>query len=458
MKAAVYCRISRDRKVDGTYTTLGVQRQEEDCRGLCDTLGWEVAEVFVDNDISAASGRTRPAYKAMLAAMQEGRVDAIVCWHPDRLYRRTVDLEELVKVCDKHRVPIATVNAGTVDLTTPTGRLVAGLLAQVARYEGEHKAERWRRSFQQRREAGTPATGGSRMYGWTRDGALVEHEAAVIRYVAAELLAGATLVGVCRTMFEMGLVTTRGNVWKPPALKKLLTNPRLAGWVSIKGEIVAPSNWPRILEQGEWEAVRDLITSRRGGKQRPRKSTLLGVTYCGRCGNAMRTGNRGPQGGAAGTRTYRCATPYGGTTAGCTEIMAVPTEEIVEAYARERLADPRVRAALQSVREGGLAQRLGYEIATLEARLLELQTQLEESDTPVAVVMRAITRIQERLDEAHRELAEATPVRLPETAGWPEDVARRNALVTLVVERVDIQPARARGRFDQTRITITPRV
>ena len=124
VRAGVYCRISKDRKdASGEFTMLGVDRQEEDCRELCRTLGWEVSEVFVDNDVSATSGKTRPAYTALLKAVTEGTIDAIVCWHPDRLYRRTVDLEELVKVCDKHRAPVATVNAGAVDLTTPTGRL-----------------------------------------------------------------------------------------------------------------------------------------------------------------------------------------------------------------------------------------------------------------------------------------------------------------------------------------------
>lgn len=259
MRAAVYCRISRDRKVDGTHTMLGVERQQEDCETLCNTLGWEVAEVFVDNDISATSGKPRPAYKAMLAAVEAGQIDAIVCWHPDRLYRRTIDLDELVRVCDRHRVPIATVNAGAVDLTTPTGRLVAGLLAQVAKYEGEHKSERWRRAWEQRRRAGSPPPSGPRMFGWTRTGEVVPEEAAMIKAAADHLIEGGTLRGACQELNARGVTTTAGNPWKPQALRKLLSNPRLAGWVTLKGKRVGRSTWPPLLDEETFAHVQNLL-------------------------------------------------------------------------------------------------------------------------------------------------------------------------------------------------------
>ena len=51
--AAIYARISSDQ--DGT--ALGVTRQIEDCRALAKKLGWTVGEEYVDNDISAYSGK-----------------------------------------------------------------------------------------------------------------------------------------------------------------------------------------------------------------------------------------------------------------------------------------------------------------------------------------------------------------------------------------------------------------
>jgi site-specific DNA recombinase len=70
LPVALYCRISRDREGAG----LGVERQEADCRALADRLGWEVAGICVDNDVSAYSGAPRPQYRAMLDAVRAGEV------------------------------------------------------------------------------------------------------------------------------------------------------------------------------------------------------------------------------------------------------------------------------------------------------------------------------------------------------------------------------------------------
>jgi DNA invertase Pin-like site-specific DNA recombinase len=51
-EAAIYCRISRD--PDGTE--LGVNRQQADCRRLCDQHDLAVVDVLVDDDTSAYSG------------------------------------------------------------------------------------------------------------------------------------------------------------------------------------------------------------------------------------------------------------------------------------------------------------------------------------------------------------------------------------------------------------------
>lgn len=81
VRAAVYVRISKDRASAG----LGVTRQEEDCAALCRRRRWQIVRVYVDNDVSAYSGKPHPAWKELLANIRAGRIDAIVCWHVDRL-------------------------------------------------------------------------------------------------------------------------------------------------------------------------------------------------------------------------------------------------------------------------------------------------------------------------------------------------------------------------------------
>ena len=72
-RAAVYLRISQD----PTGEQAGVTRQREDCLALVEAQGWELLEVFQDNDISASSGKARPEYQRMLKAIRDGMVDAV---------------------------------------------------------------------------------------------------------------------------------------------------------------------------------------------------------------------------------------------------------------------------------------------------------------------------------------------------------------------------------------------
>ncbi len=61
-RVGVYARISSDREGD----QLGVRRQMEDCERLAEERGWVVVDLYVDDDISAWSGKRRPEYERLL--------------------------------------------------------------------------------------------------------------------------------------------------------------------------------------------------------------------------------------------------------------------------------------------------------------------------------------------------------------------------------------------------------
>lgn len=119
----------------------------------------------MDNDLSAYSGKARPEYERLLEDMRSGRIDAVVAWHPGRLHRSPRELEDFVDVVEKAGATVETVAAGAVDLSTPSGRMVARMLGAASRYESEHKAERVRRKHMELAERGIPTKGGHRPFG-----------------------------------------------------------------------------------------------------------------------------------------------------------------------------------------------------------------------------------------------------------------------------------------------------
>ena len=233
--AAIYTRISLDQTGQG----LGVARQLDDCLALADRLGWEVVARFDDNDLSAYSHRKpRPGYEALLDAMKRGEVDALICWHTDRLYRRMGDLERLIEVADAARIQIRTVQGGDLDLSTSAGRMVARILGSVSNQESEHKGERQVRANVQKAAAGKWHTA-NRPFGYTVAGEPLEPEATALRQAVVDVLAGKSIQQVSREWNTAGLKTTlagteyKGKVvagtWNSPRVRRLLVNPRYAG-------------------------------------------------------------------------------------------------------------------------------------------------------------------------------------------------------------------------------------
>lgn len=261
--------------------------------------------------MSASTGKPRPGYQRLLKMMRGGSVDAVVVWHLDRLTRRLVDLEEVIAICEATGVRLATVT-GDIDLGTDTGRMLARILASVARGEVERKGVRQRRANEQRAQNG-------RM-GWTRrpfgydrqDGAVVvvDPEARALEKAAEMVLAGGTLAACVRMLDDLGLATTAGKTWNVTSVRRALLNPRYAGRVTYNGADVTEGAWPVILPA---ETQERLVEKLRDVRRRVQQGTdpkflLSGLARCGRCGAVMFASPLGV--GKKRRQGYRCLECY----------------------------------------------------------------------------------------------------------------------------------------------------
>jgi site-specific DNA recombinase len=310
-RAVIYTRISRDDSGEGVAN----QRQEEDCRKLADLRGWEVVGVEADISISGYSGKDRPAWNRVLGMIRAGEVDLVLAWHMDRMTRSMVDLETLIVLAEEHGVGISTVT-GDIDLTSDVGRMVARILAAVARAEVERKGARQKRANEQRARQGEFRSSGFRAFGYTLQGEIVEKEAALIREAAEDVLNGAPLRAIVRRWNELKVPTsrTRKNMsgWTHNSVRSILLNPRNAGIATYNGEVVGKGNWePIISEETHILLVATLTDPARtkGDENRalgnkPR-NLLSGIAVCGECGWKVEAGSNG------GRKVYKCSNPDG---------------------------------------------------------------------------------------------------------------------------------------------------
>ena len=360
MRTALYTRISQD----SAGERAGVTRQLEDCEALSDRLGWEVVARFDDNDLSAFNGKTRPGFEAMLDAMKRGEFGAIICWHPDRLYRSMRDLERLIDIADAGGVQLRTVNGGDLDLSNSTGKMVARILGSVSRQESEHKGERRRRANAQRAAGGAWRADGARIFGYTQRGEPLEPEASAVGQAAADVLGGRSLRSIATDWNSRGLLSARGKQWSNLTLRRMLMNPTYAALRTYRGNVVGPGDWQPLVDEDTHRGLVAYLSdpARRPATSFERKHMGSGVYRCGVCDGrlyATRPGN-------GRSRVYSCRTSSGAHVGR----LAAPLDELVTAVVLETLR----RNDIGSL----LSPREQFDVTVLHAQRAALQARLDE--------------------------------------------------------------------------------
>lgn len=460
--AAVYARISQDSSGEG----LGVQRQLEDCRKLAADRGWVIGDEYIDNDISAFSGKVRPAYERMLTDIESGARDAVIVYHQDRLTRRPMEFEQFAELCQTASMNQFASVTSDIQLSNDDGLFTARVLAAVAAKESSRKSARTKRRILQKAEAGLPNGGNRRPFGYERDRmTLVESEAVVIREIVERFLARESMTSIVQWVIDSAIPTVDGGVWRTITLRQIITNARIAGWRMHNGERIARAQWPAIVDVDAFERVLAEDHRRKATGWRPaRRHLLSGLLRCGRCGNRLYSTTRN-----GGRRVYVCA--KGNDHGGCGKlsVSAAPVEEWIAEAVLLRLDGPEVDSAITG--EALANERysvLLIELQTAQSKMDELILMWAQDELSREELRVGRAPLELRVKSAERQLAQiAGQHRLDGLAGNGQalreewiglNLSRQAAIVSAVLEFATIQPSPPRHTVDPGRIVPTWRL
>ncbi|MGK5738889.1 recombinase family protein [Micromonospora sp. URMC 103] len=421
MDTVIYLRQSQDRTGD----ELGVSRQREDTRKLCELRGWRVVAEYVDNDTSAAGKRQRPGFEAVLAAVQEGRAACVVAWDMTRLTRNARDRLRLLELGKRQGLTVAFVRGTDLDLSTPAGRLTADILGSVAQHEIEQKSDRQKRAALQAAEQGR-RIGGRRPFGYEADGVTIrESEAAAIRDAYEAVLAGVPLGRIAADWNARGLTTPQTkrdgspSLWSAQTVRPTLLNPRYAGLRAHVTEalreamdpraarlkaIVGPAAWEGLVSEETWRAAVELITDpSRANPARGGKGLLTGVGLCGvpECGATVHRGAAPARRGKEGHPTYRCRAALGHVGRAVGPVDWWVTEVVIG-----RLERPDAALLLADDSRPDAA-KLRREARALRVRLDNLAGLLADGVLTEAGVRRESAKLRAKLAEVEAAQADA---------------------------------------------------
>src|SRR5580692_5328385 len=152
-RAGLYARVSTN-----DQQTLAMQSRA--MREYAARRGWTVAMQVRE----VGSGATqRQARKKLLEAARRREIDIVLVWRLDRWGRSVTDLLATLQELEHLRVGFVSLTEA-LDLTTPAGRAMAGLLAIFSEFEREVLRERTRAGLAQARlngkRLGRPITAG----------------------------------------------------------------------------------------------------------------------------------------------------------------------------------------------------------------------------------------------------------------------------------------------------------
>ena len=363
---------------------------------------WAEAE---DLDVSGGKPiRERPKVGKLLSLEFLDEWDLLIIYKLDRGFRNHLDFVTFYhEYCERYGKKIVSVGEEGLDMSTPMGRMFAGILVQFAEWELQTIGER-RRNGQNvlRREA---RYGGGRYpfgyepyqvgaYWYLRPHPVYAKE---VEQMALAIVSGKSARAIALDLNERGIPTGRGVQGKSPEKKffwKGVQVTRLLRSEQIRGYVMhyAPENPAtpvRVVgEDGEFVRREPLISDELWFKvqaaldatARPKSgirfgaSLLLQVGFCGYCGGALHrtyADRRGKE-----YRYYRCQNiwdKHNRTQRRCGKLGSVPEDVLNEAVAakllevigRYELTEKRL---IEGDDHSATLKKLGMQIADLTAQ------------------------------------------------------------------------------------------
>lgn len=461
MKAAIYVRASLDRQ----KKERSVESQENACREVCKSMGWDVAAIYRDNNRSASryARRTREEFQRLIDDIAQ--YDVILTWEASRAARDLGVYARLREECRKHGVKWF-YSGKLIDFSRTDDAFSSGLDILVAERESSQTSERVQRGMKSGAEKGRPH--GRLPYGYIREydqntGALLRQvphpqEGPVITEAAERILDGETAYSIVKDFQARGLPLRGEERMQPNMLVRLLKNPTYAGKRVYRGEVFGDADWPPLIPAEKWEALQAILNDPARNKRQPSPRgsepvhLLSGIARCGICGSVMHR--------IVHHRKYES---YYCKAKGCTSINKQHLDDLITQVVRARLSQPDALEAVNNRKDPDVGPVVA-QIRELELRLEALYEQAANGEITPAGLAKVEAKVLGKLQEERARLAGMGSVARPVITdphaladGWeqlPLDKKRDTirALMELQIVRASVP---GRTVFEPERAKIT---
>jgi site-specific DNA recombinase len=301
VRCAIYTRKSVERGLDQEFNSLDLQR--EACQAYIASQkheGWVALPSSYDDGGYSGGNMDRPAMARLMADIEAGKVDSVVTYKVDRMSRSLLDFAQMMEVFERKSVSFVSVTQH-FNTATSLGRLILHILLSFAQFERETIIERVRDKMSAARRKGK-WIGGNPILGYDvapegRRLVVNEAEAERVREIFRIYAEKESLLETVRELERRGWTTKHrvsrrssrsfgGRPFDKQTLYELLTNATYAGIIEYDGGSYAGEH-PAIVGKADFENVQETLKRNgRGPRTEGRvkhESLLRGLLRCKAC-------------------------------------------------------------------------------------------------------------------------------------------------------------------------------
>jgi len=288
MNCAIYVRVSTDEQAREGFS---IAAQKERLKAFCQSQGWEITEMYVEEGASAKD-LNRPVMKRLLLDVKKNKFDLVLVYRLDRLTRSVLDLYNLLQTFEKYNVAFKSATE-VYDTSTAMGRLFITLVAALAQWERENLAERVKFGIFQMIDEGKKP-GGHNLYGYKYNNGelkaeIVEEEAQIVRKIFSWYAEGYGYRSIARRLDAAGIKPRMADQWTSPTIRQMLTNRMYIGHYKWGDKVVEGSH-ESIIDDDLFHMVQQIMSGKHPKDSRKGKYPLTGILKCGHCDEYPITG------------------------------------------------------------------------------------------------------------------------------------------------------------------------
>ncbi len=389
MKYVVYARKSTEDRED--RQVLSINSQIEEVQRRFPEL--EIVEIIRESK-SAYKPYNRPEFQRMVEMFQEGKVQGLLAWHPDRLSREPISGGMVMHLLDKGL--IGDLRFASYHFhNSPEGKMMLAITLSQSKYSSDKQSVDVKRGMVKKCQLGSMPTKPPLGYmpdRWAEKGHkkhLQDPERFdLVRRMWDLMLTGQhTVASIVRSANEWGL-TTRPTKHRPAqAVSKstvhaIFRNPYYTGQFEWNGETYS-GDYPSMVTREEFERIQEMLGGRHIPRPQKYESLTSGLIKCP-CGGSVTVDHQKRFVKITGAHEFyeyaRCTRQKKGQA--CDEPAA--KLEDIEAQMEERLRNVRVSPrfhdwAMKNLKQFGVREQKNRlaELASLRKAHDEAQRRLD---------------------------------------------------------------------------------